>query len=248
MSAVGHLLDVDDLDTPAEPSGRRRTVRRVVVGVTAAAVLAGAVTLGWPSGPSHRPVLAVPPGIAAPHPVAHPHSAPLDTAIPTIGPAVTWQSFQGRVMPYSATAGPSAVRGPVVAGYAHTPTGALIAAVQIGWRFGATPHGGWRAVTAEQVMPGPSRDAYVGQRGAAGDFGPADSLAQTVAFRFDGYTPALAVVDLVTRDTSGNLQSAPSTVTWSGGDWRLVLPADVSVSGASVIPNLDGYVPWSGVS
>lgn len=252
LSAVGHLLDVSDLDASQSgspnPSHRRRWL--VALALAAAALVAAVVTLAWPSGSARRATApAAPPAATAlPHrSAASPPTAPLPTAVPTVGPAVTWQSFQGVVLPYSSTAGPTVEHGPVYAGYAHTPTGALIAAAQLAFRYFLTPSPGWRQVAAEQFMPGPGRDLYITDRTQVSDDVAPGQLAQIMGFRFLGYTPAQAVLDLVTRDTSGNLQSAAFTMDWAAGDWRLTLAPDDSRP-TQVLPNLDGFTAWSGVS
>src|SRR5437016_12522917 len=57
------------------------------------------------------------------------------TSIPETPPAdVTWQLYHTVALPVSRSAGPRVVTDSTAAHYAHTPTGALIAAAQITFR------------------------------------------------------------------------------------------------------------------
>jgi hypothetical protein len=173
--------------------------------------------------------------------------APLVTAIPTTPPTgVTWQLFQGVALPFSATDGPSRISGTVYAGYSHTPYGALIAEMQISARYLITPHGGWRPVVEQQVMPGTQRDAYATARATSGDDPPAGGLAQFAGFRFVTYTPNIAVISIADRSPEGGLSSLDATMHWVDGDWKYELPP----IGTQLQPlsNLTNYIPWQGVS
>jgi hypothetical protein len=179
-----------------------------------------------------------------------PPDALLDQTVPTTPPAgVQWQLYQRVALPYSATAGPHIIDGAIARGYAHTPTGALIAAIQIPARSLLSPGIGWRQVVEQQVMPGPGRDRYRQLRGQVTMDGPPDPrLTQIAGFRFVTYTPDLAVIQFVSKSSSGQLQVTTGTVQWSGGDWKQLLQPDGSLSPtAQVIPDLTGMVAWSGV-
>lgn len=164
-------------------------------------------------------------------------------------PGVIWALFQGVALPTSREAGPSRVAGPVHAGYAHTPTGALLAANQIGIRHVLTPGNGWRQVVEQQVLPGAGRDTFSKNRAKVtttnmtpGAFG------QLAGFRFITYSSDVAVIQLVSRFSSGTLQLTTSTVRWSKSDWRLQLQPDGGTSPtAQRIDTLSGFVPWGGV-
>lgn len=173
-----------------------------------------------------------------------------DQTVPTSAPEdVAWTLFEGVALPESSTAGPSRVEGPVYAGYAQTPTGALLAAAQISYRYLITPGEGWREVVEQQVVPGPGRDAFVEARAqvsttdvAAGTYG------QLAGFRFVTYASDTAVIQYVTRFENGNLQVTTDTVQWIDGDWKLQLQPDGSES--PTVQNVDslaGFVPWSGL-
>lgn len=161
-------------------------------------------------------------------------------------PPVTWQLFAGVPLPYSATAGPSIVDGPVYAGFERSQVGALLAAAHLGTRYLLTPGSGWRDVVAQQVLPGPGRDAYVRIRATAEDADSSGGHGQPVGFRILAFTPDLAVVQEAVRfPLSGVLQVTSTTLRWVGGDWRLQLQPDGSTSPtAQQAPDLDGFVVW----
>lgn len=162
---------------------------------------------------------------------------------------MTWALFQGVVLPSSRTAGPTRVAGPVHAGYAHTPVGALLAAAQVSYRYLISPGGDWRQVVVQQVVPGAGRDVYVQKRATVTTTSvPPGTYGQLAGFRFVTYSPDTAVIQFVTRFSNGNLQVVTDTVHWLDGDWKLQLQPDGSESptGQSV-SSLGGFVPWSGL-
>ncbi len=109
--------------------GRAWTVTAAVV--VALIVLAAVAVIFATRDPGTAPAPAAPsPSSARPGPATPAASSPpvVDQAVPVSAPAgVSWALFQGVALPSSRTAGPSRVDGPVHAGYAHTPVGALLA-------------------------------------------------------------------------------------------------------------------------
>jgi hypothetical protein len=171
---------------------------------------------------------------------------PGSQAIPASAPAdVTWQLFETVALPFSAQAGPAEIDGDIAQCYAHSPTGALLAAAQIAVRYALAPD--WQAVVDEQVMPGTGRNVYAAERpGDAVSVQPGE-LGQYAGFQFVTYTSEVAVIQVVIQGPSGGLQETDLTVLWSGGDWRLQLQSDGSQGpNPQAIPNLNGYIPWGG--
>lgn len=195
---------------------------------------------------------------AAPQPVASGSTsevatgpAPSDTEqqIPLKTPAgVKWELFRGAALPTGAGAGPTRVDGPVAAGFARTPLGALLALEQISARFAIAPDGGWRTVTMQQVVPSLGRDNYLKSREGQGDLPiPAEGWAQYVGFRFVTYTPDVAAIQLVNRNPSGSLKVSTSSVRWIDGDWKLEMQPDGSPdTGAMVVDDLSGFISFGG--
>lgn len=159
---------------------------------------------------------------------------------------VRWQLFMGVALPYSPTAGPTVVDGPVHGGFERTQQGALLAAVQLGTRYLLTPGEGWREVLARQVLPGAGRDAFARNRAGIDPQAPPGTYGQIAGFRVVTFTPQVAVVQLVSRFPSSRvLQVTTTTVRWSGGDWRLQLQPDGGTSPtAQAAASLDGFVVW----
>ena len=173
-------------------------------------------------------------------------AAPADAGPLLVAPEVDWQLFAGVPLPYSRTAGPLVVDGPVYNGYARSQTGALIAAVQIGTRYLVTPGEGWRKVLGRQVLPGLGRDVFARNRAGVDVDDPPGTYGQPAGFRFVAYTPDVASIQLVSRfPTTGNLQVVTVTVHWADGDWRLQLQPDGGSSPtAQAAADLDGFVVW----
>jgi hypothetical protein len=163
---------------------------------------------------------------------------------------VTWRLWQSVALPFSKVAGPHIVQGNVARCYAHTPTGALLATVQISYRL--TVSNNWDPIVGKQVMRGVGRNVFISLEKAAAKEPapptPAGGYTQVAAFLFVNYTPQVAVVELVTRSDSGAMQMATYTVDWSGGDWKLVLQPDGHFSpSVQAVTSTVGYVMWGGV-
>ena len=246
--------------TPAEQGdggGPRRVWRTSTAAVVVVLIVAAGLFLALRGGGSSPRTLPAPATGSSPQPAAGASSpaagraGPTDTdqRVPTTTPrGVSWSLYDGVALPFSAAAGPTRFDGPVAAGYAHAPLGALIAAGQIGVRYLITPAGGWRQVSEQQVLPGPGRDAYSAARAGVGDDPPAGGYGQSAGFRFVTYTPDVAVIQLATKFSSGQLQVTTSTVRWSGGDWRLELQGDGGTSPTrQQAADLTGFVPWAGL-
>jgi hypothetical protein len=175
------------------------------------------------------------------------HVPPGPQAVPVSAPTgLTWELYDTVALPFSAQAGPTVIHGDVARCYAHSPTGALLATVQIAVRYALAAD--WQAVIAEQVMPGIGRNVYAAERPGADVTIQAGQFGQFAGFQFVTYTSALAVVQIVVQLPSGEMQATTMTVQWSGGDWHLQLQPDGS-PGPNVqqIPNLTGFIPWGGV-
>lgn len=193
-----------------------------------------------------------PPGAGQPASAATrpPTSGQPDQQVPTTAPVgVTWTLYQSVALPYSATAGPHHVDGDTAIGYAHTPTGALIAAAHISTRRLLALDADWRQALGAMVAPGAGRDAFAAQRAKISHSpDPAGTYAQEAGFNFLSYEPGDAVVQLVTRNSDGTLQVVPEHLVWLNDDWKLVLAADGGeATTAQQVSSLAGFVAWGGV-
>ncbi|WP_147431831.1 hypothetical protein [Motilibacter peucedani] len=161
---------------------------------------------------------------------------------------MTWSLFQGVALPSSATDGPSRINGPVYAGYSRTPTGALLSASNLVFRYLITPGEGWRQVVEQQVLAGAGRDRFVQLRAKATADDPSGTFGQIAGFQFVTYSPDLAVVELVSRFSNGTMHVSTNTVRWVDGDWRLELQPDGSTTpNVQPVASLSGFIPWGGV-
>lgn len=234
---------------PDQPGPRPGTIAAVAVAVVILAG-AGAVALSGGSSSSTVPAPAVAtaaPGAQSPAPALSATAAPTTQHGPLlVAPNVQWQLFEGVSLPYSKTAGPLKVDGPVYSGYERSQIGALIAAAQLGSRYLLTPGDGWREVLEQQVLPGPGRDTFARLRAGVTDEASPGTYGQPAGFRFVAFTPDVAAIQLVSRfPTTGVLQVVVVTVKWVDGDWRLELQPDGSSSPtAQAVPDLDGFVVW----
>ena len=176
--------------------------------------------------------------------------------------SVRWSGFYGVELPVSAQAGPYDTSGGVAAGFAHTPLGALLAAVNIGVR--ANAQWGPRIFTAviRGQVTGPDAAALLASCQAAYDqaaqsggvtggqpLGTVDVTEQ--AFRWITYTPAAAILDLAVAGPGASgatvRASVQMEVVWDGGDWKVVAPpgGDWGNSAAG-LSSLAGYTAFPG--
>ena len=242
-------------EPPSPPSRRRMLVigaaLLALAGALVAVVVIGGHRVRHPAAvtpPSPTPAVSQGTGSSPVVPVpAGGRPTDRDLSIPLTTPAgLTWSLWHGAWLPYSRTAGPSHVDGPVASGYARTPLGALVAAQQIAARHLISPNGGWRTVTLAQVLPGTGRDRFLAARAAVSDDPPAEGLAQLVAFRYVSWTRDQAVLQAVVRVPGRDgFQVTTSPVFWVDGDWRLQLQPDGGESPlATQVPTPTGFVLW----
>ncbi|WP_459645183.1 hypothetical protein [Kineococcus sp. NUM-3379] len=232
-------------DSPQSPWTRRWFILSLALLL---ALLASTVFL-FVRGPQESvPTEATPPVPSSAPASTGPSAAPLDQTVPTEAPAdVTWDIWETVALPYSASAGPRRVEGDVASGYAHTPTGALIAGAQTAVRVRVAQD--WEGVVNASVAPGPGRDAWAATRGPLTLSRPkAGDLGQIAGFQFVSYTEEQAVIQLVSKFGNGQLLVVTTTLAWDGSDWRLVLtPEGAQASNAQTIPSLVGFIPWGGI-
>jgi hypothetical protein len=208
----------------------------------------------------HRP--AMPP--TAPSPKA-PNSYPSAQASPGLPKAnlagLRWTSYHGVELPTSAIAGPRVIRGGLASGFADTPLGAVLAAVNIAVRanaqwgpavFGPTIRGQVTGPDASALLAA-CQQAYDQARRAAG-VAAGQPLGRAYvteeAFRFEIYTPADATLDIVSAgpgDGGATVRAATRVeVWWHGGDWRVVAPPGGDWGNtATQITSLDGFTSFS---
>jgi hypothetical protein len=165
-------------------------------------------------------------------------------------PGVVWQSWRAISLPYSTTAGPRTVDGAVASGFAHTPTGALLAAVHTSGRLTLAPDPGWQQAVATMAAPGKGRDTWVAARkGVTITAEPAPgTMAQIAGFQITSYNAEDAAIQLVTKSSDSSLSVSPIHVQWRDGDWKLVTtPAGGLFGARSRLTDLNGFIAWGAV-
>jgi hypothetical protein len=245
------------------PPARTRRRLTLPVAVMAVVVLGAGLTLVVTARPSGsgatagRPVPSVLPAtLTAPAGQARPQ-------LPQVNlDELRWSDFYGVELPYSAQAGPRDTSGGLAAGFADSPLGALLAAVNIAVRanaqwgpaiFGPEIRGHVTGPGAAALLAGcqadydqASRSAHVTGGQPLGDVDVAEE-----AFRWIAYTPAAAVIDLVSAGpgSQGTIVrvSIQLEILWHRADWMLVVPpgGDWRTS-ASALASLAGYTVFPG--
>jgi hypothetical protein len=166
------------------------------------------------------------------------------TAIPSGPPPdLAWRQFGAMPVPVSPTAGPELQMGAAWQCYAHSPTGAVMAAFDVPAAL-CGPH--WQAATVQEVLPGPGRQAFLAA-GAMQQFTPpSGTVTRPVGFAVVSYTWAQATVETLVADGSGYAASF-RTLAWADGDWKLVMMPDGTAGpGPQVIATTPGFTLWGG--
>ncbi|MEN3308870.1 MAG: hypothetical protein V7603_5072 [Micromonosporaceae bacterium] len=239
----------------------RRRTRAVVAGVAAGLLVLGAAVIGLvvALGPSSAggPVPATTGPAAAVASSAAPPASPSDSTSPS--PPVDdmrWDTVAGARVPVSRAAGPADTAGGRARGFAHTPLGAVLAAVHISVRL--SPQVGpkvFEPTLREQVVG--TSAAALGQhldedyQQAQAQLGlpygqPAGRLYSTTrGYRVDAAADTATVRLLIEGPgASGGsvLVALVTTVQWVGGDWALVAPPGGDwTTNASVVTDTAGY-------
>lgn len=126
--------------------------------------------------------------------------------------------------------------------FAHTPTGALYAAVNV------VALASDRSLTTDLanklVIPGAGQQALLDQ---AGDASTLTTRYQVGGFKIDAYAETTATIDLAVNFSTGEILSFPIQLQWVDGDWKVKTADDGGFTLAPAsLQNLGGYVPWAG--
>ncbi|MEV5574521.1 hypothetical protein AB0L06_31185 [Spirillospora sp. NPDC052269] len=158
-----------------------------------------------------------------------------------------WRDFHGFRLPYSASEGPHFIKGDRAAGFTRSPLGALLAAVHVSVR--SDPR--WGLATASDTVNtqfiGPDRTGILASMNlASATPGTPRAYATLEAFRWQGYTPVTASLDVVSAGPGDSDQVVRAVtriqVQWDNGDWRVVAPPGGTwLAAAAPISSADGY-------
>ncbi len=168
-----------------------------------------------------------------------------DQQVPTEAPSATWELTGTFATPRSKELGPGRTESGVPVCFAHSPSGAIVAAVSY---LGATTDTDIR--TEDLVRKRVLLDAAGKKLLADDDPADTDPVAfQLAGFRVSDASPDRLTVDLAVRTSegpsAGQLYALTFTLTWSSGDWKLVVPA-TGQPPTSALSSLNGFVEWSG--
>ena len=247
---------------PAVAGYRRRGRLALIAGGVLVVLAAAGASIAWP-GRHAAPGAAgeagqarsIPPSPAAASPAGPRQLPPTDLA--NLG----WTDFHGVDLPVSRSAGPHVIRRGLASGFADSPLGALLAAVNIGVRANAQWGPGIFAPTIRNQVTGPGTAALLSacnasyeQASQASGIPAGQPLGRAYvveeAFRWVAYTPADATVDIVSAGPGSDGVTVRAVtrieVVWSGRDWRVIAPPGGdwgnsavplrSISGFTILP------------
>lgn len=176
------------------------------------------------------------------------------------GQGLSWAGFHGMQLPVSSGDGPHDTRGGLASGFADTPRGALLAAINIGVRTAAQWGTAIFEPTITRQVTGPDTIALLRQEEtaytqlrAAAQAGPGQAAGRGYAaeagYRFLAWSRASAVVDVVSAapaaDGGTALASTRIQVVWQHGDWQVVAPPGGNwADAATAITSLNGYTAF----
>ncbi|WP_446046160.1 hypothetical protein [Streptomyces olivaceus] len=221
LTNSGSILDTMDKDSTAE---RRET-------------LAG---LGGPLSPGD-------PQQVRKGPVGRPENCRTDdgdNARPTAAPTdVRWRRLVAIMVPTSPSAGPLHTDAMMWWCFAHTPTGAVLAAHVIPVELSGPA---WRIVAEQQVVPGEPRDAFVSSKPGADRTNSEESaIGRFAGFSLASYSGDSATVRLLLTNPVGGYLSTSVSVRWREGDWKVALRDDGSLySPEKRAAKPDGFIMW----
>lgn len=165
---------------------------------------------------------------------------------PTTAPLTTWRSWRTQLvetmLPSVTGEGPDRMLPSELSGYAHTPTGALLAAANIVMPlYYATDKAEWASIADSMVIwPDGARVDLADRRAEAKT--PANPVPLAlVGFRYISYTDGEATVRLWWRGQS--TLGLITTVVWRDGDWRVAW--DENAADTRVLTASDSYIPWT---
>lgn len=157
---------------------------------------------------------------------------------------VTWTLWKGGALPKSKSAGPLQVnkKTGVTSCYAHTPLGALMAAINIDFRaLLATPD---TTIVDKQVAPGPYKAQY---RSFIASSSPPTYIPQVAGFNITSYQSSTALIKVALGNHSDGYIAESSTVIWQDGTWKSMASAGDTADSAERLDSLFGYVELKGV-
>jgi hypothetical protein len=173
---------------------------------------------------------------------------PIGNADPVVGPPrATWKLVGTIAAPSAEKVGPGLLEGHDRRCFAHSPIGATFAAANLLAMF-SLPRGSLSSTaTLRHFVPNRAREVNAKQPAAPVDPTGRLQLAgfKTTAVDRDNVTVTLAV--RVNTSQFGAIVAWEAPMQWMApGDWRLRLLSVEEPFSGGAIPDLDGFIPWSG--
>ncbi|MFD3595171.1 hypothetical protein ACFWU5_20810 [Nocardia sp. NPDC058640] len=166
------------------------------------------------------------------------------TAVPA---RLQWQRiWGGAAVPVSGGDGPTRIEDGVATGFARTPQGAAVAAMDAIGRVHAAPDHIWQQVVRDRFYGGGEVLVDKFARSRANTPGVARFVTVPEGVRVQpGFRVDLAVVQLAVRSTSG-YAIATWPMVWVEGDWRIRVPDDIESlwRPATPVASLSGFGDW----
>lgn len=174
---------------------------------------------------------------------------------------LSWFSFHGMQLPASA-AGPLKTLDGLASGFADTPQGALLAAINIGVRTAAQWGSAIFVPTITHQVTGATAPALLraeetayAQLRTTAHVRPGHPVekgnASEIGYRFLSWSPSTATVAIVTTGPTASgaavLASTRIQVVWRSGDWQVVAPPGGNwANAANAITSPLGYTIFPG--
>lgn len=207
---------------------------------------------GQPAGTAPPPAPSPPQSAASPTAAAGQDGDPLPVDL-------TFSEVAGVRLPLSQAAGPREVTGGLASGFAHTRTGAALAAAHILVRIHPEVGADVFGPTLEQQVVGDDVQALAANVADAYEqllqqwpttYGqPAGRLYLAIpGYRVDSFADHRATVALLIEiPDSGNgslLGATTVSMRWQQGDWALLAPAAGAFTETSVVDDPSGFTFW----
>ncbi|MFR9750242.1 hypothetical protein ACL02S_04295 [Nocardia sp. 004] len=172
---------------------------------------------------------------------------------PSNGAGVWQRIFNGPVVRFSTSDGPSGIDGSAAVGFARTPQGAALAAEQIYWRTNANPKDRDLLVRLVDVTPEylAEYDRLVAE-GEVSDRLP-DKLVPLLfasdAFRIESYSDDFAMIQFA-RKARETVDGQPTwvgmrlAVVWRDGDWKLTAVTGDQRVQIDSLRSIEGWTLW----
>ncbi|MFG1997277.1 hypothetical protein ACGFJ7_45585 [Actinoplanes sp. NPDC048988] len=155
---------------------------------------------------------------------------------------ITWRQLNGAPVPLSTSAGPRRTHGSMLWCFAHTPTGAIMAAHVIPRQLSGTD---WRTIVDQQVVPSTGRELFVAMRSSIVDPPVRNTTSSIAGFSLLFYSGEAATIRLLIRAGAIGYAATDYRMAWSGGDWKIE-PAETGNLYSPLTPVADpaGFILW----